>query len=162
ATGQLTDAKQYRTVIVAYRNGSPVRLGDLGTVIDGAENDRVSAWYTERNPDGSEGPMTRAVVLGIQRQPGANTVEVAAAALTLAVGFVVDDAIVMLENIVRHLDMGKPPLRAALDGSAEVGFTIVSMTVSLVAVFIPVLFMAGMVGRLLREFAVTISVAIAV
>ena len=83
-------------------------------------------------------------------------------ALTLAVGFVVDDAIVMLENIVRHLDMGKPPLRAALDGSAEVGFTIVSMTVSLVAVFIPVLFLEGIVGRLLREFAVTISVAIVV
>ena len=81
-------------------------------------------------------------------------------ALTLAVGFVVDDAIVMLENIVRHLDMGKPPLRAALDGSAEVGFTIVSMTVSLVAVFIPVLFLEGLVGRLLREFAVTITVAI--
>jgi len=83
-------------------------------------------------------------------------------ALTLAVGFVVDDAIVMLENIVRHLDMGKPPFRAALDGSAEVGFTILSMTVSLVAVFIPVLFLGGMVGRLLREFAVTISVAIVV
>ena len=83
-------------------------------------------------------------------------------ALTLAVGFVVDDAIVMLENIVRHLDMGKPPLQAALDGSAEVGFTIVSMTVSLVAVFIPVLFLQGVVGRLLREFAVTISVAIIV
>src|SRR3954447_18987894 len=81
-------------------------------------------------------------------------------ALTLAVGFVVDDAIVMLENIVRHLDMGKDHMRAALDGSAGVGFTIVSMTVSLVAVFIPVLFMGGIVGRLLREFAVTISVAI--
>jgi HAE1 family hydrophobic/amphiphilic exporter-1 len=83
-------------------------------------------------------------------------------ALTLAVGFVVDDAIVMLENVVRHLDMGKSPARAALDGSAEVGFTIVSMTISLVAVFIPVLFLPGMVGRLLREFAVTISVAIVV
>src|SRR6202012_5175950 len=81
-------------------------------------------------------------------------------ALTLAVGFVVDDAIVMLENIVRHIEMGKRPFRAALDGSAEVGFTIVSMTVSLVAVFIPVLFLGGFVGRLLREFAVTISVAI--
>src|SRR5262249_56773096 len=83
-------------------------------------------------------------------------------ALTLSVGFVVDDAIVMLENIVRHMEMGKGPMRAAFDGSAEVGFTIVSMTVSLVAVFIPVLFMGGVVGRLLHEFSVTISVAILV
>jgi HAE1 family hydrophobic/amphiphilic exporter-1 len=253
ATGQLADARAYRPVIVAYRNGRPVRLEQLATVVDGVENDKVAAWYTERTEDGGVGDMSRAVVLAVQRQPGANTVEVAAAvraliptvqaqfppavtlhvlydrsvpiresildvqvtllvafglvvlviflflrnmratlipslalpvsvvgtfgvmyvlgytldnlsllALTLAVGFVVDDAIVMLENIVRHLDMGKAPYRAALDGSAEVGFTIVSMTVSLVAVFIPVLFLGGMVGRLLREFAVTISVAIIV
>ncbi|MBA4190223.1 MAG: acriflavine resistance protein B [Planctomycetaceae bacterium] len=253
ATGQLTEAKQYRSVIVAYRDGSPVRLGELGTVIDGVENDRNAAWFSERGPDGSPGEPSRSIILAVQRQPGANTVEVAdqvksllptlqaqlppsiklsiqfdrsapiresiedvqvtllialglvvlsifmflrnvratiipslalpvsviatfgimhlldytldnlsLLALTLAVGFVVDDAIVMLENIVRHLDMGKTPLRAALDGSAEVGFTIVSMTISLVAVFIPVLFLGGMVGRLLREFAVTISVAIAV
>jgi hydrophobic/amphiphilic exporter-1 (mainly G- bacteria), HAE1 family len=253
ATGQLTEAADYRQVIVAYRNGSPVRLGELGTVIDGAENDRIAAWYSERGPDGLEGDVTRAIVLAVMRQPGANAVEVAESvqallptlraqlppavrlsvqfdrsiqikesihdvqvtllvalglvvlaifvflrnlratlipslalpvsvvatfgvmhlfgytldnlsllALTLAVGFVVDDAIVMLENIVRHLDMGKPPVQAALDGSAEVGFTIVSMTVSLVAVFIPVLFLGGMVGRLLKEFAVTISVAIIV
>ena len=253
ATGQLTEADQYRPVIVTYRAGRPVRLGDLGDVIDGAENDRVAAWFSERRPDGESGEQVRAVVLGVQRQPGANSVEVAAAvkemlptlqaqlppavrlavlldrsasiresiddvqvtlvvafvlvvlviflflrsvratlipslalpvsvvgtfgvmhllgytlnnltllALTLAVGFVVDDAIVMLENVVRHLDMGKTQVRAALDGSAEVGFTIVSMTVSLVAVFIPVLFLQGMVGRLLREFAVTISVAIVV
>ena len=81
-------------------------------------------------------------------------------ALTLCVGFVVDDAIVMLENIVRHMEMGKPPMRAAFDGSKEVAFTILSMTVSLAAVFIPVLFMGGVVGRLLHEFAVTIGVAI--
>src|SRR5258708_37521701 len=81
-------------------------------------------------------------------------------ALTLSVGFVVDDAIVMLENIVRHMEMGKSPMRAAFDGSEEVAFTIVSMTLSLTAVFIPVLFMGGVVGRLLHEFAVTISVAI--
>ena len=81
-------------------------------------------------------------------------------ALTLAVGFVVDDAIVMLENIVRHQEMGKDPLRAAYDGSAEIGFTIVSMTISLAAVFIPVLFMGGIVGRLFREFAVVIITAI--
>src|ERR671937_1368771 len=81
-------------------------------------------------------------------------------ALTLCVGFVVDDAIVMLENIVRHMEMGKPPLRAAFDGSAEVGFTILSMTLSLVAVFIPILFLGGIIGRLFREFSVTICVAI--
>jgi len=251
ASGQLMNAREYRPVIVAYRNGKPVRLGELGAVNDGIENDKLAAWFTERDPDGTVGDMPRAVVLGVQRQPGANTVEVATAikellptlqaqlppsvqlaiqfdrsvpikesiddvqltllvafvlvvlviflflrnvratlipslalpvsvvatfavmhllgytlnnltllALTLAVGFVVDDAIVMLENIVRHLDMGKTPLQAALDGSAEVGFTIVSMTISLVAVFIPVLFLEGIVGRLLREFAVTISVAI--
>ena len=83
-------------------------------------------------------------------------------ALTLSVGFVVDDAIVMLENIVRHMEMGKAPMQAALDGSKEIGFTIVSMTLSLAAVFIPVLFMGGIVGRLLHEFAVTIGVAILV
>ena len=83
-------------------------------------------------------------------------------ALTLAVGFVVDDAIVMLENIVRHLEMGKKPLQAALDGSAEVGFTILAMTVSLTAVFIPLLFMGGIIGRLFHEFAVTIGTAILV
>ena len=79
-------------------------------------------------------------------------------ALTLAVGFVVDDAIVMLENIVRHMEMGKPPMQAALDGAAEVGFTILSMTLSLTAVFIPILFMGGIIGRLFHEFAVTIGV----
>src|SRR5262249_56476271 len=78
-------------------------------------------------------------------------------ALTLAVGFVVDDAIVMLENIVRHMEMGKPPMRAAVDGAAEVGFTILSMTVSLTAVFIPILFLGGLVGRLFHQFAVTIA-----
>lgn len=253
ATGQLADAKQFRNIIVAYREGHPVRLEQIADVIDGAENDKVSANFCERLPDGKMSDYHPAVQLLVYRQPGANTVEVTNAirdqlpifqaqlppavhlaiqadrsiairesvkdvqltlllalvlvvlviflflrnvratlipslalpvsvvgtfgimyllgytldnmsllALTLAVGFVVDDAIVMLENIVRHLDMGKPPLRAALDGSAEVGFTIVSMTVSLVAVFIPVLFMPGLVGRLLREFAVTISVAIVV
>ncbi len=83
-------------------------------------------------------------------------------ALTLSVGFVVDDAIVMLENIVRHMEMGEKPLQAAFNGSREIGFTIVSMTLSLVAVFIPVLFMGGIIGRLLHEFAVTIGVAILV
>jgi hydrophobic/amphiphilic exporter-1 (mainly G- bacteria), HAE1 family len=243
SSGQLMQADAYRSLIVAYRNGAPVRLGDLGQVIDSVENDKVANWL-----DG-----TRSIVLSIQRQPGTNTVEVADAvkellpsfrdqmpasvdlnvlydrsisiresihdvqftlvlsmvlvilviflflrnvsatlipslalpmsvvgtfavmhlmgysldnlslmALTLSVGFVVDDAIVMLENIVRHLEMGKGRLQAALDGAAEIGFTILSMTLSLVAVFIPLLFMGGIIGRLLHEFAVTIGASILV
>jgi HAE1 family hydrophobic/amphiphilic exporter-1 len=243
SNGQLTDAAAYRPLIVAYRKGSPVRLQDLGRVVDSVENDKVASWYSG----------TRAVVLAVQRQPGTNTVEVVDAiktllptfraqmpasvsldilfdrsesirnsvedvkltllitvalvvmviflflrnlsatvipsmalpmsivgtfaamyllgysldnlslmALTLSVGFVVDDAIVMLENIVRHMEAGEAPLAAALTGSRQIGFTILSMTLSLVAVFLPVLFMGGLVGRLLHEFAVTISVAILV
>lgn len=240
-SGQLYSAKEYEPLIVAYRNGSPVRLGEIGRVIDSVENDKVAGWYKQ----------TRAIVLAIQRQPGTNTIEVvnrikellpqfrsqlpgsvdlsihfdrtegikesvadvkftmvlticlvimviflflrnlpatvipslalplsivgafsamylmgfsvnniSLLALTLSVGFVVDDAIVMLENIVRHLEKGESPMEASLRGSREIGFTIVSMTISLVAVFIPVLFMKGMLGRLLHEFAVTISLAI--
>jgi HAE1 family hydrophobic/amphiphilic exporter-1 len=243
ASGQLNSAKAYEPVIVAYRKGSPVRLKDLGRVIDSVENDKVASWYN----------TIRAIILAIQRQPGTNTVEVVDSikqllptfraqmpasvnldtlydrsvsvrdsvndvkftlflalclvilviflflrnvsatlipslalpmsivgtfaamyllnysldnlslmALTLSVGFVVDDAIVMLENIVRHLEMGEGVLEAALNGSREIGFTIVSMTLSLVAVFIPVLFMGGIIGRLLHEFAVTIGMAILV
>jgi HAE1 family hydrophobic/amphiphilic exporter-1 len=245
ANGQLMEAAGYRPLIVAYRNGSPVRLSDIGTAIDSVENDKVASWYN--TPQSS----MRAIILAIQRQPGSNTVEVADAvkkllpkflkqmpasvdlhilfdlsesihasvndvkftlflvvclvvlviflflrnlsatmipsltlplsivgtfaamylldfsldnlslmALTLSVGFVVDDAIVMLENIVRHIEMGEGVLEAALKGSREIGFTIVSMTLSLVAVFIPVLFMGGVLGRLLHEFSVTISLAI--
>ncbi len=244
-TGQLYRADAYRDIIVAYRNGSPVRLEELGKVIDSVEDDETIATYIDK--DGSR----RAVLLAVQRQPGTNTVAVADAvkellptlksylpssvelhmrydrsqsiresigevkftmmltlglvvmviflfvrnlsatlisslalpmsiigtfavmyplgyslnnlsmmALILAIGFVVDDAIVMLENIVRHMEMGKKPLQAALAGSREIGFTIVSMTISLAAVFIPVLFMDGVVGRLFDEFAVTICVAI--
>jgi HAE1 family hydrophobic/amphiphilic exporter-1 len=243
ASGQLDNAQAYGPLIVTYRNGSPVRLRDIGRVIDSVENDKIASWYN----------TTRAVILAIQRQPGTNTVEVVDSirkllphfrslipasvdlnvlydrsisiresvndvkftlflalclvvlviflflrnvsatvipslalpmsivgtfavmyqlnytldnlslmALTLSVGFVVDDAIVMLENIVRHIEMGKGTLQAALDGSREIGFTIVSMTLSLAAVFIPVLFMGGIVGRLLHEFAVTIGVAVLV
>jgi HAE1 family hydrophobic/amphiphilic exporter-1 len=245
ATGQLMNAEAYRPVIVAWRRGAPVRLGDLGSVIDGVEDDKTASWFYDHQ--GGQ----RAIVLGIQRQPGTNTIEVADGvkrllptfkselpptvhlgvlydrsdtiresyhdvqftmlltlglvimvifvflrnvwatvipslalpfsiigtfavmyllgysldnlsmmALILSVGFVVDDAIVMLENIYRHLEMGEPPLKAALDGSREIGFTIVSMTLSLAAVFIPVLFMGGILGRLFREFSVTICVAI--
>jgi hydrophobic/amphiphilic exporter-1 (mainly G- bacteria), HAE1 family len=241
--GQLEDAVAYRPLIVAYRNGAPVRLEEIATVIDGVENNKVASWYVDK----------RAIVLAIRRQPGSNTVKTVNAikevlpafhatlpaavemtvlydrsisiqesiddveftlllagglvllvillflrnlsatvipslalpisvigsfaimhqlgfslnnlsllALTLSVGFVVDDAIVMLENIVRHVEAGEPPFEAAIKGAREVGFTIVSMTLSLVAVFIPVMFMGGIVGRLLHEFAVTISAAILV
>jgi len=243
ATGQLFDAAAYRKIIVAYRNGSPVRLEQLGRVIDSVENDKIASWFRD----------TRGIVLAVQKQPGANTVAVVDAvkallptfreqmppsvnleilsdksisirdsvheveftlvlaialvvmviflflrnvratlipsvamplsiigtfmvmhvlgfsvnnftllALTLATGFVVDDAIVVLENIVRHIEKGDSPMEAALKGSKEIGFTIVSMTISLVAVFIPVLFMGGILGRLLYEFAVVIGVAILV
>jgi len=243
SNGQLFNAAAYRPLIVAYRNGNPIRLAELGNVIDSVENDKSVAWFMD----------TPAVVLAIQRQPGTNTIEVvdgirqllpqfrsqipasvkltilydrsesiresiadvkftlflticlvvmviflflrnisataipsfavplaivgtfaamyllgytvdnlSLMALTLSVGFVVDDAIVMLENIVRHMELGKPRMLAALVGSREIGFTIVSMTLSLVSVFIPVLFLGGIVGRLLHEFAVTISVAILV
>ena len=245
ASGQLYKAKDYEPLIVAWRNGAPVRLGELGHLEDSVENDKVAAWFNTR------GKTTRAIVLAIQRQPGVNTIEVVdnikkllptfraqlpgaveldilfdrtdtikesvhdvkftmmlticlvilviflflrnlsatvipslalplsivgafaamylmkfsvnnitLMALTLSVGFVVDDAIVMLENIVRHLEQGESPMEAALKGSREIGFTIISMTISLVAVFIPVLFMKGMLGRLLHEFAVTITCAI--
>lgn len=241
STGQLEDAAGYEKLIVAWRDGSPVRLGDLGEVIDSVENDTVAAWYNG----------TRGIVLAIQRQPGTNTIEVvdnikkllpqfrreipaainmdilydrsesiresvnevkftllltmclvvlviflflrniratiipslalilsvigtfagmyamgfsidnlSLMALTLSVGFVVDDAIVMIENIVRHMEQGEDHMSASYRGSREIGFTIVSMTVSLVAVFIPVLFMGGIMGRLLNEFAITISMAI--
>src|SRR6267378_1921465 len=217
ANGQLQNAQQFRQMVVAYRNGAPVHLDELGQVLDDVENNKVASWY---NGD-------RAVVLAIQRQPGTNTVAVANGvkaligslrsqippsvdihtlydrslsieesvndvkftlmltmfligtfavmyllgfsldnlslmALTLAVGFVVDDAIVMLENIVRHMEMGKDPMKASYDGSAEVAFTILAMTMSLTAVFIPLLFMGGILGRLFHEFAVTIGTAILV
>ena len=243
ATGQLMTATAYRPMIVAYRNGSPVRLEQLGRVIDGVQTDKVASWYNDE----------RAVVLAIQKQPGTNTIEVVDAinkilpvfraqlpasvnlntlydrsvsirasvhdvqftlmlaialvilviflflrnvsatlipslalpmsivgtfmvmyvlgytidnlslmALTLAVGFIVDDAIVMLENIVRHMEEGEAPMEAALVGAREIGFTIVSMTASLAAVFLPVLFMGGVVGRLLHEFAVVIGAAVIV
>jgi len=241
ANGQLTNAEAYRQLIVAYHNGAPVQLKDLGDVIDSVENNRLASRYNGQ----------QVVTLTIQRQPGTNTVAVVDAirnllptfrqqlprsidldvlydrsnsiresvndvqfslllaialvvlviflflrnvratiipalalptsivftfalmyllgfsldnlslmALTLSVGFVVDDAVVMLENIVRRMESGEAAMQAALKGSTEIGFTIVSMTVSLVAVFIPVLFLGGILGRLFREFAITISIAI--
>ena len=242
ATGQLMNAAAFRPLIVAYRNGRPVRLEELGRVIDSVENDKVASWFNDARSitlhgaapaghqhGGSGGPhqgtaaqlpradaalgqaghplrplridsrigQRRQVHAGADRraggdgdlpvpaqrlrhrdsQPGAAHVDhrhlrrhvrccgytldnLSLMALTLSVGFVVDDAIVILENIVRHMEMGKPRMQAALEGAREIGFTILSMTLSLAAVFIPVLFMSGIMGRLFHEFAVTISVAI--
>ena len=243
ATAAMERAADYRHVVVAWRNGSPVKLEEIARVIDSVENDKIASWFNGE----------RAIVLAIQRQPDANTVEVVDAvrdklpgfraqvpasidmqvlmdrsvlirqsvvdvqetlgiaialvilviflflrsasatiipalavpislfgtcaamyafgfsinnmtllALTLSVGFVVDDAIVMLENIMRHIEGGMRPFEAALKGAREIGFTIISITFSLIAVFIPVLLMGGVVGRVFREFAVTIAVAIVV
>jgi hydrophobic/amphiphilic exporter-1 (mainly G- bacteria), HAE1 family len=243
ADGQLLNAASYAPMVIAYRNGNPVRLGDVARVYDGVEQDKTASWYQGM----------RNISLMIQKQPGSNVVQVvdqiksllpslraqlppavsldvrmdrsmsiresvhdvkltllialvlviavifvflrsvtatiipsltlpvsliatfavmyllnysldnlSLMALTLCIGFVVDDTIVMLENIGRHMEMGKPAMRAAFDGAKEVEFTIIAMTASLVAVFIPVLFMGGIVGRLLQEFAVTIGAAILV
>ena len=252
ASGQLANAAEFTGIVVAYRNGAPVRLGELAQVIDSVQDARVANWFAERTDGGRLDP-TRSIVLAVQKQPGVNTVEVVGRvrallpifarqlpesvrlsvlrdnseavrdsvhdvqttlmlsislvvlvififlrsvwatiipsvaipmallgtfvvmyfygysldnlsllALTLSVGFVVDDAIVMLENIVRHIEAGMPVREAAFRGSREIGFTILSMTLSLVAVFIPLMFMGGILGRLLHEFAVTITAAILV
>jgi HAE1 family hydrophobic/amphiphilic exporter-1 len=238
---QQADAKKYKDLIVAWRNGAPIKLSDIAIVENGVENERIAGWFND----------TRTINLAIYRQPDANTIDVVNAvkaklpvfnaqvpgaitinllmdrsvsirnsvsavqwtlfeavvlvviviflflrsfratiipalalplsivgtfaamymlgysinnmtllALVLCVGFVVDDAIVVLENIYRYIERGMPPFQAALIGAREIAFTILSMTISLVAVFIPVLFMSGIVGRVFREFAVTISVAI--
>src|ERR1700676_3579973 len=240
---QLVSGDEYKPIVIAYRNGAPVRLSDVATVVDGAENVKQAAWVD----------TTPAVLLNIQRQPGANIISVAdrikavlpqlqasmpaavkaqilidrtqtirasvndvqfelmltvalvvmviflflrnlaatiipsvavplslvgtfgvmyllgyslnnltLMALTISTGFVVDDAIVMIENIDRYLEEGEPPLEAALKGAGQIGFTIVSLTVSLIAVLIPLLFMGDIVGRLFREFAVTLAVTILV
>src|SRR5690348_578297 len=243
SNGQLSDANVYRSFIVAYRNGAPVRLDQVATVTDGVQDQYIANWV-----NGVPG-----IMLSVQRQPGTNTIEIvnniraliphffsmippsvnlsveydrsapiresvndveftlllaialvilviflflrnvsatvmpslalplaimgtfavmyllgytidtlSLLALTLSVGFVVDDAIVMLENIVRHMEMGKKPLHAALDGSKEVSFTILAMTLSLAVVFLPIFFMPGVFGRLLHEFAVVIISAVLV
>ncbi len=246
SNGQLMNAAAYRPLVVSWKNGAPVRLEQLATVIDSVEDDRTGAWTYETGKEGR-----RAINLMVMRQPGSNTIEVNDAirrlmpffksqlppsvelsirsdrsrnireafddikftmlltmglvilviflflrnasatvipsmalpfsivgtfsvmylchysldnlsmmALILSVGFVVDDAIVMLENIVRHIELGETPMEASLKGSREISFTIISMTISLAAVFIQVLFMSGILGRLFKEFAVTICVAI--
>jgi hydrophobe/amphiphile efflux-1 (HAE1) family protein len=243
ANDQLVDADAYKNLVIAWRNGAPVKLSAVGSVVAGVENDRVAARWNG----------TPAVVLDIQRQPGANIVQtveyikqalpklkqaipsgihlnivtdrtetirasvrdvqltllmsvglvvgviflflrsaratfipaialplslvgtfgvmnllgygldnLSLMALTIATGFVVDDAIVMIENVVRYIEQGVPPLQAAYRGAGQIGFTIVSLTVSLIAVFIPLLFMTGVVGRLFKEFSITLSVAVVV
>ena len=244
---QILSAAQYRPIVVAYRNGAPVRLADVGEVVDGVENEQLAAWV------GRAGGEQPAVLLDIQRQPGANIIEtvervrallpkltatippsvkvnvladrtetirasvadvqftllltvglvvmvifvflhklwatvitsialplsiigtfgvmrllgfsldnLSLMALTISTGFVVDDAIVMIENIVRYLEKGESPMQAALKGARQIGFTVISLSVSLIAVFIPLLFMTGIVGRLFREFAITLSAAVVV
>src|SRR5206468_3562987 len=177
ANDQLKSADEYRSLIIAYRNGSPIRLSDVADTVDGAENSRLAAWANQ----------TAAIIVNIQRQPGTNVIEVVdrvkqllplvgtfgvmylagfsinnltLMALTIATGFVVDDAIVMIENIARYIEAGDPPLQAALKGAEQIGFTIISLTFSLIAVLIPLLFMSEVVGRLFREFAITLAVAI--
>ncbi len=243
ANDQISSAEAYREIVVAFRNNAPVRLKDVAEVSEGLENARVGGWY-----QGSP-----AVIIDVQRQPGANVIEtvdrlkaelprieralptsvkltlvhdrtdtirasvqdvqftlvlsvglivmvvlvflrsiratiiagvalpvsliatfavmyfcgfsldnLSLMALTIGTGFVVDDAIVMIENIVRHIEKGQKPLRAALDGAREIGFTIISLTLSLIAVFIPLLFMSGLVGRMFREFALTLTIAVVV
>ena len=241
ANDQITAADAYRPIIIAYRNGSPVTIGDVARIVDGLENDRTAGWYQG----------TPAVIIDIQRQPGANVIDVvnqiqaqipklqqaipagvkltivsdrtvtirasvhdvqftlilsvilvtlvvllflrsmratiiagvalplslitsfgimyfggfsldnlSLMALTIGTGFVVDDAIVMIENIVRHMENGESAMEAALGGAREIGFTVISLTVSLIAVFIPLLFMSGLVGRMFREFALTLTIAV--
>src|SRR6202040_3356873 len=244
---QIFSADAYKPIIVAYKNGAPIRLGDVADIIDSVENDQLAAWV------GTKSGEKPAVLLDIQRQPGANIIQtvdrvkqllprltgtlppsvhvsiladrtetirasvrdvqftllltvalvvmvmflflrklwatvitsvalplsligtfgimylagfsldnLSLMALTISTGFVVDDAIVMIENIVRYIEAGETPFAAALKGAKQIGFTVVSLSVSLVAVFIPLLFMTGIVGRLFREFAITMSVAVGV
>ena len=241
ANDQIAAAEAYKPIIIAYRNGSPVTIGDVAIIVDGLENDRTGGWYQG----------TPAVIIDIQRQPGANVIEVvrqiraeipkvqraipagvnltivsdrtvtirasvrdvqftlilsvvlvtlvvllflrslratliagvalplslitsfgimyfagfsldnlSLMALTIGTGFVVDDAIVMIENIVRHMENGESVMEASLKGASEIGFTVISLTVSLIAVFIPLLFMSGLVGRMFREFALTLTIAV--
>jgi multidrug efflux pump len=243
ANDQIGSADQYRTLIVAYRNGAPVRLTDVATIVNGPENTKLGAWAN----------TTPAIIISVQRQPGANTIQVvdriqallpqitstlptaadvnvlsdrtvtirasvadvefelglavalvvlvifvflrtlpgtiipslsvplslvgtfgamyllgfsldnlSLMALTIATGFVVDDAIVMIENIARYVEEGMDPLEAALRGSAQIGFTIISLTISLIAVLIPLLFMGDVVGRLFHEFSITLAVTIVI
>src|SRR5207248_2769081 len=132
ATGQLMDAQHFRNLIVAYRNGNPVRLNEIGQVFDSVENDKVASWFNGQRAiiPSMALPMSIVGTFSVMYLLNYSLDNLSLMALTLSVGFVVDDAIVMLENIVRHMEMGKDAWQAALDGSREVGFTILSMTLS--------------------------------
>jgi multidrug efflux pump len=251
ANDQLLTADEYKNLVITYKNGAPVRLSDVAQVVDSAENVRLGAWSGHASANQAPSVLTPAIILNVQRQPGANVIATVDAikaklpelqaslpagltltvlsdrtagirasvehveielilavvlvvlvifgflrsiraniiaslavpisligtcgamylmgyslnnlslmALTIATGFVVDDAIVMMENISRHIEEGESPMQAALKGAGEIGFTIISLTVSLIAVLIPLLFMGDVVGRLFREFAVTLSITI--
>src|SRR5215471_18315885 len=216
---QLFDAAQYGNIIIAYKNGAPVRIKDVGDAINSVQNERLRSWFGNQRAEG----------IAIQKAPGANTIAVvdqiqalmpkleqslppaihvelmsdrsqttrasihdvrftviptlavplsllatfgvmyiggfsidniSLMGLTISVGFIVDDAIVMIENIVRYIEQGDRPFEAALKGAGQIGFTIISITFSLIAVFIPLFFMGGIIGRLFREFAVTVAVAV--
>src|SRR6266481_4894368 len=149
ANDQLISGEEYKPIVVTYKNGAPVRLSDVATVIDGVENVKLAAWMNDKP----------AVIMNML---GYSLDNLSFMALTISTGFVVDDAIVMIENIARYIEAGESPLQAALKGSEQIGFTIVSLTVSLIAVLIPLLFMGDIVGRLFREFAVTLAVTILV
>src|ERR1039457_4662304 len=178
ANDQLLSSADYKPMIVAYRNGAPVKLTDVAAVTDDTENVRQAAWLNEvlvvlvmflflRNVAATIIPSIAVPVsligtLGVMYLLGYSLNNLTLMALTIATGFVVDDAIVMIENIARYIEEGEAPMKAALRGSEQIGFTIISLTISLIAVLIPLLFMGDIVGRLFREFAVTLSVTILV
>src|SRR5207302_284009 len=159
ADDQAKKASQYIPLIVAYRNGAAVRLSDVAEVVDSVEDVRNAR--ATLIPAVAV-PVSLVATFGVMYLAGFSLNNLSLMALTIATGFVVDDAIVVLENVSRHIERGMKPFQAALKGAREVSFTVVSMSFSLIAVFIPILFMGGIVGRLFREFAVTLSVAILV
>src|SRR5437588_504928 len=162
ANDQLRKASDYNDLVIAYRNGAPVHLSDVAAARDGAENTRLAGWMntTEAVIMSLSVPLSLVGTLAVMYLAGFSLNNLSLMAMTIATGFVVDDAIVMIENITRYIEAGDPPLQAALKGSEQIGFTIISLTVSLIAVLIPLLFMADVVGRLFLEFAITLSVPI--
>src|SRR5207237_52365 len=151
ANDQLLTSRDYRPLIIAYRHNAPVTLTDVADVIDDAENVRQAAWMN--GVPAVPVPLSLGGTFGAMLLLGFSLNNLSLMALTIATGFVVDDAIVMIENIARYIEQGDPPLQAALKGAEQIGFTILSLTISLIAVLIPLLFMADVVGRLFREFA---------
>src|SRR2546426_19294 len=162
ANDQLRSAADYAAVVIAYRNGAPIQLADVADVVEDAENVRLPAWvnHVPALIPSIAVPLSLVGTFGVMYLAGFSVNNLTLMALTIATGFVVDDAIVMIENIARYVEEGEPPLQAALKGAEQIGFTIISLTFSLIAVLIPLLFMGEVVGRLFREFAITLAVAI--